>query len=281
MMNWNTVAVVGVGLIGGSIGLALRKRVLAANVVGVGRRQVSLDAAKSCGAITAGVLSISSAAADADVVVVCTPVDQIAEHVLEAAAAAPGRALLTDAGSTKAAIVAAVEASLPVQKRFIGSHPLAGSEKTGCEFASADLFEGRVVVITPTNRTKSDVQDAAVAFWESLGASVKVMSPESHDEAVAATSHVPHLVAACVARETPRPDLELTAGGWRDLTRIAGGDPELWTQILLQNREHVLKSLSGFEKTMSMFRSAIERGDHALVRQLLTEGKVVRDALGN
>jgi prephenate dehydrogenase len=281
MQPWNTVAIVGVGLIGGSIGLALRERKLAREVVGIGRRRSSLDKAKSLGAVTSTSLKIQQGVARADVVVVCTPVAEIADHLLQAAGAAPDHALLTDAGSTKKSIVHGVEKSLSASKRFAGSHPLAGSEKNGVAFARANLFEGRVVVVTPTGRTKPDVAQAVADFWSGLGATVLVMSPDAHDKALAATSHLPHLVSAAVAANTPTADLPLTAGGWRDLTRIAAGDPELWAQILLENRGPVLKSLMQFEKTMSALKAALTRGDRRKIRQLLTEGKKVRDAVGN
>ncbi len=281
MQPWKSVAIVGVGLIGGSIGLAVRERKLAREVVGIGRRPASLKRAKELGAVTSTTLKIEEGVAEADVVIVCTPVAEIAEHLLAAAATAPERAILTDAGSTKGTIVAAVESKLPRGRRFVGSHPLAGSEKNGAHFARADLFEGRVVVITPTRKTKPDDKQAVADFWSALGATVLVMSPEAHDKALATSSHLPHLVSSAVARHTGTADLPLTAGGWRDLTRIAAGDPELWTQILLENRGNVLKSLAGFEKTMGAFKSAIERSDRRKLRQLLAEGKRVRDAVGN
>ncbi len=281
MTPWNTVAVVGVGLIGGSLGLALRERGLAKEVIGIGRRQASLNLAKKTGAITRGTVKLVQGVAAADVVVVCTPVGEIAAHLLTAAESAPASALLTDAGSTKANIVAAVEAGLAKGKRFVGSHPLAGSEKNGVQFARADLFEGRVVVVTPTKRSKPEDTQAIADFWSGLGASVLLMSPDAHDKALAGTSHLPHLIAAALARETSPADLPLAAAGWRDTTRIAAGEAELWTQILLENRAHVLKSLTSFEKTVSAFRAALAGGDRQKLHQLLTEGKQVRDALGN
>jgi prephenate dehydrogenase len=281
MQRWNTVAIVGVGLIGGSIGLALRARGLAQNVVGIGRREASLICAREAGAITAGALKLEDGVSQADIIVVCTSVADVADHILRAAAASLAGALLTDAASTKASIVAQVEAAILTGKRFVGSHPLAGSEKSGVQFARADLFEKRVVVLTPTSKTADGDLEAASDFWSALGATIVTMTPDAHDHALASTSHFPHLIAAAVAAGTDKSNLPLTAGGWRDLTRIAAGDPELWTQILLENREHVLKSLAGFEKTMSAMRLALESADRAKLQQLLTEGKCVRDALGS
>jgi prephenate dehydrogenase len=283
MSRWNTVAIIGVGLIGGSIGLALRKRGLVGEVIGIGRQQsiLNLEKAKQLGAITSPANDIQRGVSSADLVVVCTPVGEIANHILQAAKGAPEHALLTDAGSTKATIVGKVEATLPPGKRFVGSHPLAGSEKKGVEFARADLFEERVVIITPTDRTKNEDKQTIADFWSALGANVLTMSPETHDQTLAGTSHVPHLISAALAGITPQADLPLTAGGWRDITRIAAGDPNLWTQILLENRANVLKSLTGFEKKVAAFRSAIERIDADQLHALLTEGKKIRDALGD
>jgi prephenate dehydrogenase len=277
----STVAIVGVGLIGGSIGLALRKRDLAEKVIGIGRSEQRLAKALALGAVTSTTTSIAEGVSSADLVIVCTPVGEIADHVLQAADAAPGNAHLTDAGSTKGSIVAKVEAALPKGKRFVGSHPLAGAEKNGVDFARADLFEDRVVVVTPSENTDPTDLQAVGKFWQSLGANVISMSPDAHDRALATTSHLPHLVASAAAQITPAADLQLTAGGWRDLTRIASSDPDLWLQILLDNRANILNSLAGFEKTMAEFRSALEQADAAKLRQLLMEGKLRRDALGN
>ena len=196
MKSWNTVAIVGVGMIGGSIGLALRKRKLARRVIGVGRREETLRRAERVGAITEATLRLDEAVKAADVVVVATPVGQIVERVCCVAEHAPSTALLTDAGSTKATLVRQIERALPTKVRFIGSHPLAGSEKTGPESADADLLVGRLVVITPTRRTPAGVADDAAAFWLALGADVVSMSPAAHDIAARwwlNTEHVRHI----------------------------------------------------------------------------------------
>jgi prephenate dehydrogenase len=281
MKQWNTVAIVGVGLIGGSIGLALRDRKLAGQIVGVGRRPESLHKAKAAGAVHRTTRDMGEGVRDAELVVVCTPVGSIARHVREAAAACPQGALLTDAGSTKASIVRQLNGALPRSVAFVGSHPLAGSEKSGCEHARANLFDGRVVVVTPTRKTSEDDLQRTADFWSALGASVMVMSPVAHDRALAATSHLPHLLAAALARSTLRDDLPLAAGGWRDCTRIAAGDAELWSQILLDNRDNILKTLGRFEKSLAGFRGAIERGDRRRLDQLLKEAKRIRDAVGS
>ncbi len=279
--TWDTVAIVGVGLIGGSIGQALRERGLARQVVGIGRSAASLRTAKKVGAVTSTTLDLARGVSRADLVVVCTPVERIAEHLLAAAQHAPPGALLTDAGSTKQRIVAAVEKKLPAGRRFVGSHPMAGSEKNGAGESSADLFVGRAVIVTPTRKTADAAAQAVGEFWSALGARVFMMSPDAHDRAVAATSHLPHLIASVLAGISRTEDAPLIASGWLDTTRVAGGDVELWRQILQSNDQQVLEALARFEKQLTAARRALERGDGARLAKLLAQGKAVRDALGN
>lgn len=281
MRHWNQVAIIGVGLLGGSVGLALRERGLAKHVVGIGRRQASLKKAKQIGAVDSTTTDVARGVKGAAHVVVCTPVEQIAEFVRLAAKSCDEGALITDVGSTKESIVAELGNKLERQVAFIGSHPLAGSEKAGVEFARADLFAGRVTVVTPTRQTKAEHYAAIAKLWESLGARVVRMTPAAHDAAVAATSHVPHLLASALAAATPEELLPLTAGGWLDTTRVAGGDAELWRQIFSGNRLHVLKSLAKFEKVLTSFRKALEQDDQGQLLRLLEAGKKTRDSVGS
>lgn len=283
--RWEQVAIVGVGLIGGSIGLALRRAGVARRIVGVGRSAANLQRAIDCGAIDQLVLESAGELPEVDLVIVCTPVDHVAKHVAWWANSAAEGALVTDAGSTKARIVSDVDAQLhdhnPRQARFIGSHPLAGSEKAGVEHARENLFDGRVVVITPTDHTPPSAIEEVQEFWKSLGAGVIPMTPAAHDEAVAATSHLPHVVASALAAVTPPELLRLAAGGWLDTTRIAAGDVSLWQQILLENREPVLAALAKIEHELHSWRRALEQRDVAAIEALLQQGKTIRDAVGN
>ena len=283
------VAIVGVGLIGGSIGLALRERGLAEEVIGIGRRASSLEAAQRKGAVNRTTTNLVSGVAEADLVVVATPVDAIADTVRAVAAAGP-RATITDAGSTKAQIcrdlrtpspyseVAATTAGIP---HFLGSHPIAGDHRTGPEHARANLFEGRVVVVTPEDHTPPGLVERVTEFWESIGAEVVLLSPEEHDRALAATSHLPHLIAAALVGSTPEEWLRLAGTGWGDTTRIAAGDPQLWTQIFSQNRAAVLDALRRFEHQLTAFDEALREGDPATLTLRLQEAKRIRDALGD
>jgi prephenate dehydrogenase len=287
MAEYDTVAIVGVGLIGGSIGLALRDRKLARKIVGVGRRQTSLDAARKIGAIDHGVTNLATGVAEAQLLIVATPVDTIAERVVQAAATAPPGCLITDAGSTKESIVATVDAALTGRRsgpRFVGSHPLAGDHRTGPEYARADLFDGRTVVITPTEATRPAAVTEASGFWQSLGANVTTMTPAKHDAALAITSHLPHLVAVALAAATPAELLPLTASGWRDSTRIAGASPKLWQPIFAANRDRVLDALDLVRQTLTNLRDSLEQGDYETLNSILQAAekkKRDRDALGD
>jgi prephenate dehydrogenase len=275
------LTIVGVGLIGGSIGLAAKKRGLALRIHGVGRDPGRLEAARSLGAIDECHVEFAAAVADADLVVFCTPVSRIAAQIQEAAPHCLNGTLITDAGSTKRDLVQTVDSNLPPHVRFVGGHPLAGSEKKGAEFADADLFVQRWTVLTPTAKTPVAAVEEARTFWQALGAQVRLMSPEDHDRALALTSHLPHLLAAALAGILPENLRDLTASGFRDTTRVAGGDPEVWTPIFQHNRAAVLSALVQLQDRLDKFRQALASNETATIDQLLTQGKKVRDALGS
>jgi prephenate dehydrogenase len=276
-MRLRTLTIVGVGLIGGAIGLAAKKRGLAERVIGVGRDPAKLELARRLGAIDEVSLDLADASAAADCVVFCTPVNRIAEQVKLVAACCPPGAILTDAGSTKQAIVETVESVA----RFVGAHPLAGSEKKGVEHAHADLFVERWTVLTPSGRTSPEAVASVRSFWEALGARVRLMTPADHDQALALTSHLPHLLASALAGLLQDDWRDLTASGFRDTTRIAGGDPEVWAPIFQHNRAAMLAALGLLEQRLQQFRAALTNEDVAQIDGLLTQGKKVRDALGS
>lgn len=274
------LAIVGVGLIGGSIGLAARRAGQFSRILGIGRDPESLERARRFRCVDETSTELQFAA-QADIVAFCTPVDRIAEQVLSLAPHCRPSTLLTDAGSTKSVIVDTIEASLPNHVDFVGAHPLAGSEKRGPEHARADLFDGRITVLTPAANTRSGAEERASLFWRGLGSDVRVMSPAEHDCALALTSHLPHLVAAALAGSVTDELRELTASGFRDTTRIAASDPAIWTAIFEQNADGVIAALDKFEKHLAMLRDAVASADTTTLRRLLTEAKRIRDALGN
>ncbi len=250
-------------------------------IVGVGRQSASLERARARGAIDEACPDLPEAVSRADLAVFCTPVTLIADQVLAAAPRCAAGTLLTDAGSTKRAIVAALDGRLPHGVAFVGSHPLAGSEKRGPEHADADLFQDRVTVVTPTPASDPAAVARTIAFWRALGSRVICMDPEQHDRALAVTSHLPHLLASALAGILP-PDLHaLTANGFRDTTRIAAGDPGLWTGILMQNRAALLDALGKLLNQVGEFQKALTHGDRDAIADLLARGKRSRDALGN
>ncbi len=281
-MPFRQLTIVGVGLIGGSVGLGAKARGLAERVVGVGRDERTLARAQADGAIDTFTTNLADGVKAADLVVVCTPVDRVASDVLAAATAAPPRAVITDVGSTKGNVVGELAGKLPpAGAMFVGSHPLAGSEKRGSANALPDLFVNRVVVVTPT--AESDMEAVAVVelFWSRLGARIIRMDPHEHDTALAMTSHLPHAAAGGLAAVTPAEWLPLTAGGFRDTTRIAAGDPDLWAAIFLANRDAVLAAVDRFAEQMAEFRGRLESGDRAGLIHWLATGKRVRDSLGS
>ncbi len=283
-MQMKSVAIVGVGLIGGSIGLAARHRSVAHRVVGIGRNRERLEKALQVGAIT-DILCLSddlaAGLADVDLIVVCTPVGLIVEQIRQLAQCAQPGTLFTDGGSTKRSIAEALDGPLANDCRFVGSHPLAGSEKTGVDHARADLFENRVAMITPTEHTRQDDVERLGKFWESLGAKIVCLTPDQHDRAMAATSHMPHAAAVALAASLPDEFAELTGSGFGDTSRLAAGDPDMWLQIFLDNREHVVDSMRNFAEEMQELADLIEDADSTELDKYLTKAKKKRDALGS
>jgi prephenate dehydrogenase len=271
-----TVAVVGVGLIGGSIGMALRGRGLAREVVGVGRDMTSLEAARSRGAIDRATTDLASGVAEADVVVVCTPVGRVAEDVRRASESAPKGALITDAGSTKRAIVEAVDRSPRAAAMFVAAHPMAGSERSGSAFARADLYEGRVCVLTPSARTAPERLERARAFWSGLGCRIVEMGPAEHDEVVAYTSHLPHALAASLAATVPADWHPLAAGAFRDCTRVAAADTELWTAIFRDNRGPLMNAVGKLQDRLSSLKYALMNDDEESIRRWWSDARARR-----
>ncbi len=283
---YRCVTIAGVGLIGGSIGLAMRQRFPGVKVIGYGSRPTTLVEAKRLGAITEITTDIGEATAESELIIACAPVDYIVTQIKQLALASRSGTLLTDAGSTKLGIVQELDeakrsAPWPAGVDFIGSHPIAGNEKKGAQHARADLFVGRTVVVTPVPTSDLANLRRLEDFWAALGARVVQLSPADHDQALAITSHLPHLVAAAIAGTTPEHRVALTAGGWRDTTRIASGDPGLWRQILFANRENVLAALEQFRGALEAWHAALESQNATELERLLGEAKRIRDSAEN
>ena len=278
-----TLAIVGVGLLGGSVAKAARAAALARTIVGVGRDRARLDAALADGGLDRATTDLVTGVRGADFVLLAAPVLAI-EALLEGVwRAAPDGATLTDVGSTKAVIVRrAEELATGRTLAFVGSHPMAGSEQSGYGAARADLFQGATVLVTPTDRTEPRALKTVAGFWEALGARVSALEPEAHDTAVAAISHLPHAVADAlmdaVARFAPEA-LEFAARGFKDTTRIAASDPDMWADIFVANRAALAASLDAFRRALGELERAVAAGSREEIRAVLARVKAAREAL--
>jgi len=271
------VTVIGVGLLGGSAALAIKAHDPSVRVAGVGRRKVSLDAALEVGAIDTAHFDPAECVGESDLVILATPVGAFEEHLRSAAPMLGTNTLVTDVGSTKVRVARLAGRILGPSGPFVGSHPMAGSEQKGVRFSRADLFAGATCIITPTAATRRDVADAIEAFWESLGMRVVRRSPSAHDRAVARISHLPHVLAGLLMLLPGKNDLDVSASGFRDVTRLASGDPEMWRDILLTNRGAVLAALDRFSADTAALRELIDRGDGEAIEKFLARAKKRRD----
>lgn len=270
-------AIIGVGLLGGSIGFALRKCWPDLPVVGVARRQKTRQAALETGAVSEASDDAVAACRGADLVIVCTPVSRIASAVIDVAKVVAEEALITDVGSTKATMVREIEEDAAARQKFVGSHPIAGSEKSGPENASPELLQGKSVIVTPTEHTDPHRSARVTQLWTRLGASVTTLSPEQHDQIFAATSHVPHLVSAAIASIITPDSLPFVGSGWRDTTRVAAGDPRMWTAICLANADAILESSRHFSQQFARLTDAIHRRDAEQIEAFFRDAKALRD----
>lgn len=282
--RFERLAVIGVGLIGGSAALALRRAQAVGRVVGVGRSRANLERALALGVIDEIADSPAHGVHGADAVLVAAPVGRFPELLPAIVAALPAGAFVTDGGSTKQDVVDAARvhmgAALP---RFVPAHPIAGAETSGVEAARADLFEGRNVVITLLPETDPACARRAEALWSACGARVSHMSPGEHDAVFAAVSHLPHLLAyALVAMIAQRPDAArlfgFAAGGFRDFTRIASSSPEMWRDIFLANRGAVLAEIDHYQDALEGLRAMVASRDGDTLQALLAQAREAREA---
>ena len=279
-MQWQKVTLVGVGLLGGSLGLALKQRKLARRVEGFVRRPESVQECQKLGVVDAAHLDIATAVRDADLIVFCTPLAQMRELAERMRTHAAPSAIVTDVGSVKATVVKDLE---PLFPEFVGSHPMAGSEKTGPSAAIPDLFRGAVCIVTPTAKSNPKSVDRVEELWRSVDAVTRRLSPEAHDELVSRSSHLPHLLAAqlvnyVLGADRPKDQGLLCANGFRDTTRIASGSPEMWRDIAVSNRQNLARELGEFIEDLQEVRAALEKGDSRRIEEFFAEAKKRRDA---
>lgn len=273
------VTIVGLGLIGGSLGMALRRRGLARRVVGVARRAATIAQARRRGAIDRGHLTLAPAAAQAELVVIATPPSTVVPLAQAVAEATTHGFLLTDVASTKGAIVHGWRRVLPPRIQAVGSHPMAGSEQRGLRAASATLFDQAVCVVTPIRSTPATAVRRVRALWAALGMQTMCLSPQRHDAAVAMVSHVPHLAAVSLMVAASPSERRVAAAGFSEMTRIALGDPALWQDIVLANRTEVLGALARFERALVHLRQAIAYADPQELLKVLAASRRKRQQL--
>jgi len=282
MRQFNKVTIIGVGLIGGSIGLAIKKKGLAKKVAGVFRRKSTLKKALARKAVDKGYMTVEEGIKGADLIIVATPVSKIIEVLRKVMKKARRGAIVTDAGSTKKLVVDRAEKlSRKSNAYFVGSHPMAGSEHSSVEFARDNLFEGSPCIVTKTARTNKTALKKVANFWKGLGGNVKVMTPRQHDRSVALISHLPHIVAFSLAGAIPEKELAYAAEGFKDTTRVASSDPHLWADIFLTNKEDVLNACRLFEKYYKNILKVLSKGDYEGVVALLKKAKLKRDTFKN
>lgn len=280
---WERVAVVGTGLIGASLAGAARRSGRFAHVVAVGRSQANLDTALRAGLVDETSTDLHGAVADSDLVVLATPVGTAVGQLAELAPIAGPTTIFTDVGSVKKTLVDAAEAC-GLGQRFVGAHPLAGSEASGAAAADIDLFCDKVCVLTPGPNTDPAALAGMQELWEAIGSRVITMQAEAHDEALALTSHLPHmaafaLVLAAAKTHEHLPLDDLVAGGFRDSTRVAMSNDAMWSSIAIENRQALLASLDSFSEVLNTLRVAIEAGDAPTLARLFREAAALRERL--
>lgn len=277
-----TVSIIGIGLIGGSLGAALKQQSGDYRIIGYNRNVPAVEEALERGFIDKVAGSIEEAASEADVVFVAVPVKQIPDFAIRAAKSAKKGTIITDVGSTKANIIVEVEPYVPEGVHFIGGHPMAGSERTGVSAANPSLFKNAHYLLTPTQRTDTTAYKKLHSMLTSIGANVLAIDPQKHDRAVAIVSHLPHMVAAVLmnlasseANDTEN-ILMLAAGGFKDTTRIAAGSPTMWVDICLDNKEAILYSVEKMTDMLESLRHAINEEDKDRIRNLLERAQSAR-----
>ena len=282
-MLFDRVAILGVGLIGGSFALALKEARACRHVVGAGRNPANLELAKRLGIIDSIAADAIAAAHGADLVLLAAPVAQFLKLFRDVASVLGPKALITDGGSTKRDVVTAARAALGRKiAQFVPAHPIAGAEKSGAGAASAELFRGRRVVLTPLAENSDSALRRVSEAWSACGASVTRMEPEEHDAVLGAVSHLPHVLAYALVhefatRENGAQLFEHAAGGFRDFTRIASSHPEMWRDICIANSDRILEELRRYRKKLDALGKLLEAGDAAALEKLFAEAREARD----
>ncbi|MBI5682825.1 MAG: prephenate dehydrogenase/arogenate dehydrogenase family protein [Deltaproteobacteria bacterium] len=280
-MRFNKVAIIGVGLIGGSIAIVLRQNGITNNIIGIGRGIKNLETAKKLGVIDEYTQDAKQGVKDADLVIVATPVAGIAKIVKEISPSLKKGTIITDVGSVKRNIVVQIESFLPDAIHFVAGHPVAGTENAGAAAAFPSLFQNRKCILTPTKKTNPQALEKIKRLWEIAGSEVILMDAEKHDRVLSAVSHLPHVVAYALVNTVAGINdfseniVQYSAGGFKDFTRIASSPPEMWRDICLLNKDAILDVVSRFKEVLKNLETMIENADaDALAKEFEKAKKV-------
>ncbi len=275
MHKFKKITIIGVGLLGGSIGLVVKKKKLAGRVIGYFRHKNKIADAVKRGVVDEGTDDFNEAVINSDLIILCSPVSDIIKKLGDLKKMRLENALITDTGSTKLKIADAGKGL-----NFIGSHPLAGSEQSGLSHARADLFNDSLCILTPVGSGKSDKPQARlVEFWKALGTKTIVMSPEKHDRVISFASHLPHALAFSLIDAIPNTMIPFGAGGLKDTTRIALSNPDIWIDIFFSNRQNILKSVDSLQKSLQRFKKALTEQDRKKMLAFLSGARTKRKGL--
>ena len=280
----NSVCIIGTGLIGGSLALAIRQKGFCNEIIGAGRTEETLVKAVELGVIDRYDTNIAAAVQEADIVVVCVPLGSMRAVFELVDAGRNENTIITDAGSAKQSVIQDAEAAFGAGfPNFVAGHPIAGTEQSGVAAAFPELYQQRRVILTPTEDTSADALETVRAMWQAAGAEVETMSAEHHDLILAGTSHLPHLLAfGLVDCLNSLDDVDeifrFAAGGFRDFTRIASSDPVMWRDICLSNREDVMAMMKRYRDEMEKMYRALEAGDGDKLKEIFLRAKKARDA---
>jgi len=281
----NTLAVIGVGLIGGSFSRALKDAGAVQRIIGYDQNPDNLAEAVRLGVVDQAAVSCVAAVSGADAVFLAVPVRSMTSVVASCAPHLPLGCIVTDGGSVKDELVSSCEQLMPDGRYFVGGHPIAGTENSGAGASFAGLFQGRRCILTPTSRTNQQALSLVSHLWETVGSKVEYMEPLTHDRVFAAVSHLPHLVAFAlvhaVAGSTEEEEniLAFSAGGFRDFTRIASSDPSMWRDIALMNRLPLLTLLDRYQQEFAVLREKVASGDGIWLEDYFTTSKRLRDEI--
>ncbi len=279
MKSLRQVSIIGLGLLGGSVALGVRQRLPGTAVIGYSHRPATRRRAKALGVVTETAGNLKAAVATADLVVLATPIFTFEKYFIDLAGIVPPDCIITDVGSTKMLPHLWAEKRLTGRVRYVGSHPVAGSEQRGVEFARDDLFDRARCILTTTPTTDRRAVQTLRSFWSALGCSVQVMSPVEHDRVLANISHLPHVMAAGLVNASAEDEMLFAGKGFLDSTRIASGPPTVWTDVLLANRENIVAGMDRAIAELSKLRAAIKGGKREQIEQLLEAARRKRAAL--